>query len=334
VFAVLFCSSVFSFRIDYLLTIADPLLFIPLQLAAPEGEPFFWIEVYTDGFETFSTRSRSATGLYVGFTNLKRAHRYNEDHIHTLMLLPPGIELNEALAEFTKDTQRLTAGIDIPMYPDGRVSRIKAAIAFLVGDHPQQCHNCSHLGNNSVKNCRFCMVNKVARTKFDLGILDWQNTRSSAQSDAIRTQMQHEFGDQPSQSKKEVIRRQYGIREQLPVLHGLVDPHRQGLICVGHCIDLGLLSRLVEAMVGQVEAEDTLQIVESRLNAFPYPREWSRVTSKLLCLKGRKKQAYECCTQNCPHGCFSLSRPGSSRAASTHPSSPLTTQENYELQTH
>ena len=86
----------------------------------------------------------------------------------------------------------------------------------------------------------------------------------------------------------ELVRREFGIREQAPPFRGLADGHKQGLICVGHLINLGLLSRFIDEMIAQVISNGTLEIVEARLNAFEYPSTWPRLTTKVILLKGRK----------------------------------------------
>ncbi len=174
------------------------------------------------------------------------------------------------------------------MYPDGHMVKIKAAMSCIIADHVQACYNCEHMGNNAEKNCRYCMASKAQRTDVDLPILEWRMTRTNDQSVEFVKQMHAAMGPNPTDNKRADTCYEYGIREKTPLFFGTIDAHQQSLICIGHLINLGLLSRLIDEMIAQVLSNGTLDVVEARLDSFNYPPGWTRLTTKVLLLKGRK----------------------------------------------
>jgi hypothetical protein len=224
----------------------------------------------------------------MSFANLRERHKYKQQHVHTLMLMPPGVDLREALVQFRQEMKSLEAGVKVRMYPDGKETIVKGALAYVNADHVQACINCGHMGNNAFMNCRYCLVHKSNRLNVEFPVLEWQHTRTEAQGIEFIRQMKVTMGPAPSEHKKQQIRLHYGIREREWPLYGLLDAFRQGLICLGHLIDLGLLSRLIDEMIAKVLSNGTLEILESRLNSFEYPPGWCRLTSKIILLKGRK----------------------------------------------
>jgi hypothetical protein len=135
---------------------------------------------------------------------------------------------------------------------------------------------------------------KSERTRFDRGILDWQNTRNSSQTAAIVKQILLELGENPTAYRKAMICKKYGIYPLSPLFGSLVDPYMQTFPCVGHCIDLGILLRLVDAMLDEVRSsEHKISIFEARVAAFfdgDPPRGWTRITINLITVKGKKQR--------------------------------------------
>jgi hypothetical protein len=194
----------------------------------------------------------------------------------------------EALAQLRRDLVRLEKGIQIKMHPDGAIRTVRCLVAQLNADSVQVSANCGHLGNAAIKNCPFCMVSKGARAVFTKGILDWRMTRTDLQSQVIRAYMAEVLGSHPTKKLVEELRKLFGITELDHAFDGVADPHRQSIPCIGHLIDLGLMARLLDAMLLQIISQGHIAILEARLDAFLYPRTWDRFSTKVVLLKGRK----------------------------------------------
>ena len=105
------------------------------------------MEVGNDGFGTYSTRSRTTDGMYASFSNLRIRYKYQQQHVHTLMLIPPGVDLRDSLREFHREMRLLEAGIKVAMWPDGHEEIVKGALSYINADHVQACKNCNQMGN-------------------------------------------------------------------------------------------------------------------------------------------------------------------------------------------
>ena len=188
------------------------------------------------------------------------------------------------------ELQQLEAtGIDIQQFPDGRTVRVFGALSLLLNDHPQACFNCSHLGNNAVKNCRMCLVDKNDRLDFCSRVLEHHMTRRAAQSDLIRAQMDLELGSMPSTREVQEVRRKYGLTRLDPPFGGAADAHQQCVVCIGHCIDVGLLKLLLNCMLKNVKTTQR-ELFKARVRALELPRGWTPFGERLINFDGKFSQ--------------------------------------------
>ena len=109
-------------------------------------------------------------------------------------------------------------------------------------------------------------------------------TRTDLQSQVIRAYMAEVLGSHPTKKLVEELRKLFGITELLHAFDGVADPHRQSIPCIGHLIDLGLMARLLDAMLLQIISQGHLAILEARLDAFLYPRTWDRFSTQVVLL--------------------------------------------------
>ena len=252
------------------------------------------MELFLDNYGTYSTRNRSTTGVYISFSNIRLKHKFARQHVHTITLVPPGVPLKQALKPLFHELRVLARdGFEV-QYREGeevRTVRVKGAISGLPSDHFQACMNSNHLGSNAQRNCRMCMVTKNERTEYDTKILNWEYTRNNEHTTALLTQMIQQLGVNPSEEKKKEVRKFYGLYEAPSIFSELSDPFTLSIPCVGHCIELGILMRLLDAMLTQVRNSTQLSsIFDGRLFSFSYPRQWTAVKINLLTVRSKRQR--------------------------------------------
>ena len=101
--------------------------------------------------------------------------------------------------------------------------------------------------------------------------------------------MELELGLHATHVKKEQISKLLGICEVRSPFYGIVDCHRQSVPCIGHLIDLELMTRLLDAMLRQVISQDSIPMLEARHNGFIYSCTGDRFSTKtkMVLLKGQ-----------------------------------------------
>jgi hypothetical protein len=254
------------------------------------GEKFVWLELFIDGFGSFTTRTRSTTGVYLSFANLRHSFKFNRKYIYTYMLIPPGIGLREALAPLVAELKALeTSGLEVRMYPSGKRETIHGAVAYIMSDHDQACKTIKHAGNNALKNCRVCLVDKKDRSTYTIKILDDHMRRTEDQSSSLRKYAESIYGANPTTAQASEFVRATGIYLQPSVFHSVLDVHQLTIPCVGHCFELGLGERLTRAMVLEVK-ESRFHILLKRLAAVEWPSEWAAVSISMITGKGKLSQ--------------------------------------------
>ena len=248
------------------------------------------MEIFIDGFGAYNTRTRTTTGVYISFANIRSKYKYTREYIYTYMVIPPGVELKEALAPLVADLKELEEhGMEVAMFPDGKMIRLFGAPAYILSDHVQACQTIGHCGNNSLKNCRCCMVDKKDRCVFDKSIIEHDHTRNTAVSRAQRAQMRIRMGANPSAFAKSCIQRLYGLYVDPSVFDTVLDVHQMTMPCVGHALDIGICKRLVIALLDAVRECD-YHIFRARLEGIEWPRGWSKVTLGMITKTGRLAQ--------------------------------------------
>ena len=126
------------------------------------------------------------------------------------------------------------------------------------------------------------MIHKDQRTEYDTKILNWRHVRNNERTAAMLEQMQ----------QKKAIRTIYGIYEKPSLFVDVADPFTQSLPCVGHCIDLGILLRLIDGMISQVRSSTRKShIFLGRLFSMELPRQWTRVKINLLSVHGKRQKS-------------------------------------------
>ena len=234
--------------------------------------------------------NRSTSGVYMSVSNIRNKYKYSRRHMYTLMLLPPHVSLREALQPLRRDLNLLEAGVKMEMFQgdgkEAKVVTVHGAISMLIGDHVQACANCCHLGNNANKNCRMCMTDKADRMHCSPTILEHSMTRCISQSRAIINQMNFQIGRGASASRIKQVYGFYGIYPSPLPFDDLVDPYRQSFPCVGHCLDLGLLGKLITFMLTNLSSAHT-NIFQCRVKCIEYPRGWTRLPPFVSKLKGK-----------------------------------------------
>ncbi len=257
-----------------------------------EDELVFFLDIFGDAFSGYTFRQRSTFGLYMSVLNIRKKHQ-SRKYIYPLMLLPPGIDLHEALARFRADMAQLEAGVVMQVYPESGdqpvAVPVKAVIGILSGDHVQACANACHGGIACNMNCRMCFSTKEDRIEFDDSILEWKKTRREAQFEALKAQILLQAGNGATPARINRIRSLYGVTmDELPYGE-FVDPFTQAFACVGHMIDLGLLSRLLAFMLKWIPPRMWPTFV-ARLESLEYPRGWVRLPPFRSKLTGRLSQ--------------------------------------------
>ena len=204
------------------------------------------------------------------------------------MMLPPHVKLYDALAKLREEIEELQRGIEVVCYPGGEENRTLAygAISMLIGDHPQQCENATHLGVPATKNCRSCMVSKQYRTDINQAVTDFHLARSLPQATAVKTQMIEELGSNPTSHRIGIVQGKYGLSISPFPFEGLVDPFRQAFPCVSHAIDLGLMLRLISFMMKTL-SPSSKRAFQLRVACLDYPRKWSKLPSFTSKFKGK-----------------------------------------------
>ncbi len=177
-----------------------------IDLRLHVGTPHIWLEFNVDAFNGFDLKNRSTTSVSMGISNMRTKYKYDRKHIYTIMLLPPHVDLHEALAPVRRDLEALEQGIDVQVHPDHnnevKTVRVFGAVSMLLADHVQACANSCHLGNNAKRNCRSCLMNKDQRFDFGTRFLDHDMIRSLAQRLVILSQMARQAGANPSATRQ------------------------------------------------------------------------------------------------------------------------------------
>ncbi len=246
-----------------------------------------------DAFNGYDLKNRSTTSVSMSISNIRSKYKYDKKYIQTLMLLPPYVDLYEALAPVRRDLAELERGIMVSVHPDAhgevKVIRVVGAASILLGDHVQACENCSHLGNHANLNCRSCLMNKAERFEFGPRILNFDMTRNSFQRSAILVQVARQSGPFPSANRLRELRTMYGISTGPLPFGDLLDPYLQSFHCVGHAVDLGLMSRLIAYGISRLNPA-SLNVLVARMSNMEYPRSWKRLPAFKSKLVGRLGQ--------------------------------------------
>ncbi len=253
------------------------------------GLPHVWVEVFIDSFKPYE-KNRSTTGVYIGFSNVRSKYKYNRRQMYTLMLLPPHVPLFEALAPLRRDLGILESGIIVDLHPKGsgeaKQVRVTGAVSMLISDHVQACANSCHMGNQAKKNCRMCMADRSQRFETSRQILDFTQSRCLGQAAAVVEQINLTLGAEPSAAKVKSTRSLYGVTTGPLPLGNYVDPFRQSIPCIGHCLDLGLMSRILAFTMKRLTLAN-LGEFNTRLKSMDTPRGWVKLTPYTAKLKGR-----------------------------------------------
>ena len=200
------------------------------------------------------------------------------------MLVPPQVALHEALVPLKEDLVTLRQGVKMQAYVNGERKEVmvKAAISFVVSDHPQGCELARHLGVAANKNCRFCWTSKEQRSEYHPDMLNHRNTRRKEQTNVIVRQMLRLKSEQKlNKTKMKALQTLTGIRPlPCPLESVEVDLHLQAIPDFDHFMDLGLVMRLF-AYISSTLSEKEKEEAEVRMKSLSLPRGWNKFNLNL-----------------------------------------------------
>jgi hypothetical protein len=96
-------------------------------------ERFAWIEIYIDSFGPVnaSRAKGSWTAVYMSLSNIQQAHKKLRQHIKTVMIIPPDVDLTEALKPLCEDIKMLESEAGCNFHG----LSIHGEVSFLISDH-------------------------------------------------------------------------------------------------------------------------------------------------------------------------------------------------------
>jgi hypothetical protein len=211
----------------------------------------------------------------------------------------------QGLAKFREELRALEQGVqirDLLASNTGATITVYGALAFNVGDHPQQAEFARHIGSNATRNCRSCIVTKAERLRSDFGFWDHRWLRRRSQTDSIRGAFSRVLA--AAEDRKEGRARAavldlrsselkdptahagklrtavgvYGDRE-CPLMGLTVDPHLAPRD-PEHMLDFGIARTLLSECYALLskQAKDEVSL---RLRDFAWPAGWPRITFDL-----------------------------------------------------
>jgi hypothetical protein len=205
------------------------------------------------------------------------------------MLIPPEVDLKDALAPVCKDLIKLQKGVTLKEFKDNRCIdiEVKGGISCIIADHPQACDLSRHLGVNANQNCRLCWSDKFDRSNFSTSILHHENTRRRTQTDVIVAQTKELLETKYSINRQRELQKMSGIRATQCPLQGVdVDPHIQCFPDIDHLLDLGLTKVLFDYINSTLSVKQ-LDDIKLRYESLSLPAGWSRINLNLK--SGSKK---------------------------------------------
>jgi hypothetical protein len=132
------------------------------------------------------------------------------------------------------------------------------------------------LGVAANKNGRECWCTKKTRFKFTKIILEHDQTRTKPQTDLIVQQLQNQRHLVSNAALKEKMTL-CGIRLTKDPFENLqIDAHIQVFPDIDHLLDLGILKRILDYIVGNLEAKQIASI-EKRYQDLELPLGWNRI---------------------------------------------------------
>ena len=211
-----------------------------------------WWTVFIDKYGSSNMQSAvSYNGIYLQFMNWPSFMRRSQATIHTLGVLPPGVDEAEALQSAVHHCiKAFRKGFVAYDAARGGMVRVYFVPALQLADHMQAVEYVCHLGNNATRNARNSWKLKEDRANTEQDIRDVRTTRRWAQTLVVRATLLKREGLLKlgnSQTKAKAHRQWAGIDYRKPLLFGdmEIDPHWTCPYDPSHLFDGGYIKLLI-----------------------------------------------------------------------------------------
>lgn len=238
-------------------------MFSAVELTNGLDQPHHYLSIYIDAYKTKTSHNQSSEGVYMSILNTSRRE------IFTLMVLPPGCDLHEALAPLRRDLIKLQKGIYVYDVATQTIVNTRAYVAAFVADTIQADKTCRSLGNAGLVHGRTCSAKKrdYADSKHDCN--DYTCLRRLEQSNIVLLQQKEEV-DQHGTSTAD-IQRHYGLKDKPFLFEGVqCDPHKQSFWDIDHLFWYGVSKLVFDLELDRLYPRHRHEVL-ARLQAFPWP---------------------------------------------------------------
>jgi hypothetical protein len=182
------------------------------------GDIYIHLEIFLDKYTSKSSRNRSTMAVYASYSNVCRVYKHFPDFTDVLMLLPPGVNLEEALTPLRRDIQELEKGFNF-RDGDGKTKLIEGGISLLPADLVQVSQNCRHGGVASTYPCPQCYALQEDFQTADFNLNHQDNLKSGVGLEILIEAVERKRKeDQLSESQTNELRKRIGnvlLRQQI-----------------------------------------------------------------------------------------------------------------------